>query len=106
MRIIGVVTLRAAALGIAVSVLGVPAIAQGVRALPETDSALAAQAERLAAAPDAKAIFIEPTDAPHRHCFSACLKSGSLLWMCKPSQSCALDCNTSPPSMHCHEGRR
>jgi hypothetical protein len=55
---------------------------------------------------DAKPTFVEPTSAPHRHCSSACLKSGTLQWFCRPNQTCSLDCNTSPPHMHCHDPRR
>jgi hypothetical protein len=52
---------------------------------------------------DAKARLVHPDDAGHRHCGGACLKSGSLSWYCTPTQICALDCNSSPPAMHCHD---
>jgi hypothetical protein len=66
-------------------------------------SAALVEARTAARSPDAKPTFIEPTDAPHRHCAGACLKSGTLHWFCRPEQACSLDCNTAPPNRHCHE---
>lgn len=66
----------------------------------------AAGAQQPAASPDAPPTFIEPTDAAHRHCSGACLKSGALQWFCRPDQTCSLDCGTAPPKMHCHDPRR
>nr|WP_080579840.1 hypothetical protein [Methylorubrum extorquens] len=68
-------------------------------------SAPLAQAQTVSRSPDAAPTFIEPTDAPHRHCAGACLKSGTLQWFCRPDQTCSLDCNTSPPYRHCHDPR-
>jgi len=66
----------------------------------------AAGAQQPAASPDASPTFIEPTDAAHRHCSGACLKSGALQWFCRPDQTCSLDCGSAPPKMHCHDPRR
>lgn len=63
------------------------------------------QAQTAVRSPDAKPTLIEPTDAPHRHCAGACLKSGTLHWFCRPDQACSLDCTTAPPHRHCHEPR-
>jgi hypothetical protein len=64
-----------------------------------------AQAQKAPRSPDAKPTFIEPIDAPHRHCAGACLKSGALHWFCRPEQTCSLDCNANPPHRHCHAPR-
>ncbi|QGY06099.1 hypothetical protein MMSR116_09235 [Methylobacterium mesophilicum SR1.6/6] len=69
-------------------------------------SASPAQAQPTAGSPDAKGMFVEPANAPHRHCAGACLRSGTLQWFCKPHQTCSLDCGTAPPRMHCHNSRR
>lgn len=66
----------------------------------------AAHAQQLAGSPDAKPTFVEPTDAPHRHCSGSCLKTGALQWFCRPDQTCSLDCGTAPPKMHCHDPQR
>ena len=66
----------------------------------------AAHARQLTGSPDAKPTFVEPIDAPHRHCSGACLKSGTMQWFCRPDQTCSLDCNASPPHMHCHDPQR
>jgi hypothetical protein len=39
-----------------------------------------AQAQTATRSPDAEPTFIEPANAPHRHCAGACLKSGALHW--------------------------
>lgn len=67
-------------------------------------SAAAAQQRRTT--PDADATFIEPKDAPHRHCSGSCVKTGALQWFCRPDQTCSLDCATAPPKMHCHDPKR
>ncbi|SDA28978.1 hypothetical protein SAMN02799622_04389 [Methylobacterium sp. UNC378MF] len=69
-------------------------------------SASATRANPGAGSPDAEGTFVEPADAPHRHCSGSCLKSGSLQWFCKPHQTCSLDCGSTPPRMHCHDPRR
>ena len=69
-------------------------------------TAPATRAEPGAGSPDAKGTFIEPANAPHRHCSGSCLKSGTLHWFCKPRQTCSLDCGSTPPHMHCHAPRR
>lgn len=50
----------------------------------------------------APARMTHPVKELHRHCGGSCLKSGSLSWYCKPTQSCGLDCYTSPPARYCH----
>ncbi len=49
------------------------------------------------------AIFVRPRTGSYRRCGGSCLKSGAQMWFCRRSQVCALDCNTSPPAMHCHD---
>ncbi|WP_091981104.1 hypothetical protein [Methylobacterium sp. 13MFTsu3.1M2] len=69
-------------------------------------SASPTQARPTAGSPDAKGTFVEPANAPHRHCAGSCLRSGALQWFCKPHQTCSLDCGTAPPRMHCHDPMR
>jgi hypothetical protein len=57
----------------------------------------AALARHPAASPDARASFVEPTDAAHRNCSGSCLETGALQWFCRPEQTCSLDCGTAPP---------
>lgn len=66
----------------------------------------AALAQPSPGSPDAAATFVEPSDAPHRHCSGSCLKTGSLQWFCRPDQTCSLDCGTAPPKRHCHDPKR
>ncbi|WP_336489555.1 hypothetical protein [Methylobacterium nigriterrae] len=63
-------------------------------------------AQRSAGSHDANGDFVEPANAPHRHCSGSCPKRGTLQWFCKPHQTCSLDCGTAPPHMHCHDPRR
>ena len=65
-----------------------------------------AHAQPRPGSPDARGTFVEPANAPHRHCSGSCLKSGTLRWFCKPHQTCSLDCGTAPPHMHCHDPTR
>lgn len=52
---------------------------------------------------NAEAMRVHPDRQAHRHCGGACLRSGLLSWYCRPTQTCALDCASSPPQMHCHD---
>ena len=76
----------------------------GLAAVMASASAILAQSR--AGSPDARGTFVEPANAPHRHCSGSCLKSGTLRWFCKPHQTCSVDCGTAPPHMHCHDPQR